>query len=58
MNEEELSMLESKQNYLRSEVIDRGYNAEEFVAFFQERFGDSFEHVLFSVSIEKLKEVS
>lgn len=49
--------LEDKQEYLRNEIIDKHFKAEEFVSFFQERKGDNFDEALSLITFDDLKQV-
>lgn len=50
--------LEEKQELLREEILDKHYNVEEFVTFFQEKKGDDFDAALSEIMDEELIEVS
>lgn len=50
--------LETKQEYLRIEILDKNYNAEDFVKFFQEKKGDDFDGALNRINEDELNEVS
>lgn len=57
MSEFENQSIEQKQDYLRKEIIEKKYDPEEFVNYFQEcKHGDDFD--LEYVKFEELQEVS
>lgn len=56
MSEFENQSIEQKQDYLRREIMEKSYDPEEFVNFFQEhKYGDDFD--LEYIRMEELREV-
>ncbi len=54
---EENYTVEDKQNYLRDQIMDQGYDAEEFVNFFSNIKGDDFENELTQISKTELETI-
>ena len=54
---EENYTVEDKQNYLRDQIMDQGYDAEQFVSFFSNIKGDDFENELTQISKNELKTI-
>ena len=49
--------IEDKQNYLRSQIMDQDYDAEEFLEFFKVEIGEDFENELEKLSKNQLESI-